>query len=134
MARINSYAGDNQKNFKKVAANLRKQGVAFRINVMECCRGCVTHEKIGAKTNEQPYGFIYGGQGNRVTWNERDEMIYASSLKKRRSYFDNNKEKVDSLFVNHGNDSAEKIVEAFQSAGFETVWDGNDYSCVEVHI
>lgn len=42
--------------------------------------------------------------------------------------------KVDAVYVNHGNGSAEKIAQAFRDGGFEVEWDGNDYSCVEIHV
>lgn len=127
--------GQNQKAFKDVGKALRAEGIQFRFNVMECCKGCISHEKLGLKSEDQPYGFTYGGQGQRITWNEQDEMVYASSMTRKRSYYyRDTANKVDSVYVNHGNGSAEKIVQAFRDGGFEVEWDGNDYSCVEIHV
>ena len=62
-------------------------------------------------------------------------MVYASSMTRKRSYYyRDTANKVDSVYVNHGNGSAEKIVQAFRDGGFEVEWDGNDYSCVEIHV
>jgi len=125
---------DNEKRFKNVAKQLRKQGVQFRINISECCRGCVTPEKLGLKHEKQAYGFIYGGQGQRIAWNENGEVVYADSQKPRgRNYFFNpKKNKVEKIYVNHGNGSADEIVSAFNNSGFDASWDGNEYSCVEI--
>ena len=127
--------GQNQQAFKNVGKALRKEGVQFRMNVMEWCRGCISSEKLGLKNEDQLYGFTYGGQGQRITWNEQDEMVYASSMNRKRSfYYRDNGGKVDSVYVNHGNGSAEKIAQAFRDGGFEVEWDGNEYSCVVINI
>ena len=127
--------GQNQQAFKNVGKALRKEGVQFRFNVMECCRGCISSEKLGLKNEDQLYGFTYGGQGQRITWNEQDEMVYASSMNRKRSfYYRDNGGKVGSVYVNHGNGSAEKIAQAFRDGGFEVEWDGEDSSCVEIHV
>ena len=88
-----------------------------------------------AQENNNPYGFTYGGQGQRITWNDQDEMVYASSMNRQRSYYYRGAEdKVSSVYVNHGNGSAEKIAQAFRDGGFEVEWDGNEYSCVVLNI
>lgn len=127
--------GQNQQAFKNVGKELRKQGVQFRMNVMECCRGCISHEKLNLKNEDQPYGFTYGGQGGRITWNSEDQVVYADSLTKKYRYGrPRNGELVDAVYVNHGNGSAEKIAQAFRDGGFEVEWDGTDGSCVEIHV
>lgn len=127
--------GQNQQAFKNVGKVLRKQGIQFKFNVVECCRGCITDEKLNLKKEDQPYGFTYGGQGQRITWNGNDEMIYASSVSSKRSfYYRGAEQKVEQVFINHGNDSAEAIVKAFTEAGFDAEWDGNKYSCVVINI
>lgn len=123
---------EQERVFKQVGVKLRRKGIAFRINVMECCRGCVSYEKLGAKSEQQPYGFIYGGQGNRVRWNENGELVSANPSSKRRSYYGSIARKIDHLYVNHGNGSAKEIVSAFREDGFDVEWDGNEYSCVKI--
>lgn len=62
-------------------------------------------------------------------------MVYASSMNRQRSYYyRDNGGKVDSVYVNHGNGSAEAIVQAFRDGGFEVEWDGSEYSCVVINI
>ena len=127
--------GQNQQAFKNVGKVLRKEGVQFRFNVMECCSGCISAEKLNLKNEDQPFGFTYGGQGGRVTWNSEDQAVYADSLTKKSRYGrPSSGEIVDAVYVNHGNGSAEKIVKAFRDGGFEVEWDGTDYSCVEIHV
>lgn len=88
-----------------------------------------------AQENNNPYGFTYGGQGQRITWNGNDEMVYASSVSGKRSFYYRNAErKVDSVYVNHGNGSAEAIAQAFRDGGFDVEWDGSEYSFVVINI
>lgn len=137
MATQKRFVSEQERNFKQVGAALRKQGVQFRLNVVECCRGCITDEKLNLKSEDQPYGFTYGGQGQRITWNSKGEMIYASSLNKsRRSFYyrSASESKVHTLYINHGNGSAEKIVEEFRKAGFDAEWDGSEWSTVQINL
>lgn len=57
---------NTQKRFESAVEELGKIS-NFTLNVMECCRGCITHELLGIKEND-PYTFTYGGQDNELIW------------------------------------------------------------------
>lgn len=123
--------GPNQKRFKDAARELRKSGVAFRINVQSCCRGCVDgKEKLGMVDDDQAYGFIFAGQGQRIGWDANDQFVHPAP-----NYPGGRRNTpVQSVYINHGNESAQAIVDAFSKQGFDVEWDGTTYQCVIVHV
>lgn len=113
--------------YDRAVKSLRKDGVHFRTNMMKCCRGCITGEDLGVKSEDQPYGYTYGGQGGWVKFNE-DGLPY----EKEESRWKGDYRLARDIFINWGNGSAEKIVEAFKAQGFEVQWNGNDWDTVRV--
>jgi len=115
----------------RAVKSLRKDGVHFRTNIMQCCRGCVDAEKLNLKDESQPYGWTFGGQGNWIKFNE-DGLPYTSVEPHTRRRFGYDYDSPKSAMINWGNGSAEKIVAAFQAEGFQVNWNGSEYQCVEV--
>lgn len=56
-----------EERFKDFSKEVRKNGIKVRRNVYECCRGCVTFEKLGMKSENDPIIWHYGGQGNAIS-------------------------------------------------------------------
>lgn len=121
--------------FRSALKEIRANGVKVRQNVQKCCRGCVTEEKLGMKSENEAYAFTYGGQGNAYTWVDDDNApVSRDSLRKfqRRGYGRPNLRPVNSIYFNHGNDSGQVIAESFKNNGFEVDWDGSEMKCVVV--
>lgn len=121
----------------------RRSGVVVRQNVMECCRGCVSPEKLGMTKEHlddgMPYAWTYGGQGNANSWVERSQGEFV--LMNRQKFAAWNKrafgrmpEPVEGVYFYHGNGGAEKVVEAFRAQGFEVEWNGDQYEAVLVKV
>jgi hypothetical protein len=64
-----------ETNFRNALKEVRKAGIKTRLNVMECCRGCVTNEKLGIENDGVAIIWTYGGQGNATSWH--DGLPYA---------------------------------------------------------
>lgn len=107
---------------------LRADGVKFRFNVQKCCRGCITHEDLNMTDHSQPYGYTYGGQGDRIYWDDRGRPYRKGTQRHSGPWH----ETLDHVNINHGNGAAEKIVAAFTAAGLPATWDGSEFSCVKV--
>lgn len=121
-----------EQNFNNAKKEIRALGVKVRVNIMECCRGCVTEEKLGLKDKTQPHIWTYGGQDNAVSW--VDGLPYLRSDVRNR-YRLTEKDLVNSEFFNHGNLTPElgkQIVFIFQTNGFVVDWDGDEYRCIEI--
>lgn len=117
--------GTIQQRWAAAGKALRKDGVQFRFNVSKCCRSCIVAEDLNLKDASQPYGYTYGGQGNRIFWDEDGRPVYAAARGDHRK-------PVFRANINHGNGSAARIVAAFTAAGLDATWDGSEYSCVQV--
>jgi hypothetical protein len=111
-----------EQRFKRVFREFRSLGVAARINVYECCRGCITPEKLNMKDDKQPYVYNYAGQENAIKFSG-DSVTYR-----------HNGRPVSRIYVNHGNDIARQFTQMCESHGIETEWSGDDSDCVEVII
>ncbi len=111
---------------------IRKSGVAIRQNVMACCRGCAEPFKTTKSFDPEttPYAWNFGGQGRALRWAEDGEKAIRDNS---RSY-GYSEVTTETVYFNHGNGSAERIVEAFKAEGFEVTWDGEQHSCVEVTV
>lgn len=109
---------------------IRKSGVSIRQNVSACCRGCAEPFKTtkGFDKKTTPYAWNFGGQGQALRWDEAGQSVLVAD---GYGYSEVTQDKV---YFNHGNGSAERIVEAFKAEGFEVEWDGNPLSCVEVTV
>lgn len=118
----------------------RKAGVKVRQNVQQCCRGCITPEKLGLKEDDEttPYAFTFGGQGNAITW-YNNQAYYRAELNRTRNsrswYGRKDPKPVDRVFWNHGGEdlkAAEAIKAAFENNGFTVEWNGEGYECVQI--
>jgi hypothetical protein len=120
-----------EQNLNNAKKQIRALGVKVKVNVMECCRGCITDEKLGLTSSTQPYIFTYGGQGNAVSWVDGLPFLRSDAKKWRLS----DKDMVNTEYFNHGNLTPEltyQIVEIFHNNGLAANWDGNEYRCIEV--
>lgn len=107
-----------EDNIKQAMKLMRKRGGVAKLNVMGCCRSCISAEgtPIWGAIDESlreviPVVYHYGGQGNRIDW-ERDQHLY----------------------LNHDNKGAEMVVKALKDCGVPYDWNGNEYTCVKVYI
>lgn len=113
---------------------IRKSGVAIRQNVQACCRGCAEPFKTTKNFDEEttPFAWNFGGQGGALRWSGNGQETYLPSDTYR--YGRQANPSTQKVYFNHGNGSAERIVEAFKAEGFEVEWDGEQHSCVEVIV
>lgn len=109
---------------------IRKSGVAIRQNVQACCSGCAEPFKTtkGFDAETTPYAWNFGGQGGALKWAENGREALLPS-----DYFYADRTDV-TVYFNHGNGSAERIVAAFKAEGFDAEWDGEQHSAVKVTI
>jgi hypothetical protein len=119
-----------QEQWKSAVRNLRAEGVHVRQNVMACCRGCITSDKLGVKAEGEPLAYTYGGQGGAYSWVD-DQLFYRDSLRPRR-WGVSRPQSVEAVYFNHSNGSGQRIFDAFTDQGFKVEWDGSDMSCVVI--
>lgn len=116
-----------EDRWKAAVKSLRASGVRVRQNIMECCRGCVSEEKLGMKTPTEPIAWTFGGQGGAVSW-VKGEPFYRDTLRSHRS----RTRAVEEIYFNHSNDAGQRIAQAFIGQGFEVDWDGTNSKTVIV--
>lgn len=118
-----------EDRFKRALRVTRKQGVVVRQNVMECCRSCVSLEKLGLPDWESvPFVWTYGGQGSRYRW--ADGVPVASNNER---YYSG--QPIQRIYFNHGGPGVEgptALVAALQAEGITVEWDGSEGKCPEV--
>lgn len=134
-----------QERFEAAIAAAIEKGVHIRVNVMECCRSCIGHEKLELPSREAldttPYAYYYGGQDNELVW--KDGKPYR---RQAEWGYDEDEEAYDAGFSDHplttayfrhgGPDliAARALAEAFKAEGFEIEWDGSRHQCVMVTL
>ncbi len=117
-----------RERWDKASRVLRKNGIQFRFNVQKCCRSCITEADLGMKSDDQPYGFTYGGQGNRVIWvNGEPTEDRGKDWRGHRRL-----NPLHTIYINFGNGGGHRIAETFREFGFEVEWDGSDNRCIEI--
>lgn len=123
------FAQTVESRWGRAVKSLRKDGVKFRTNVVKCCRGCITESDLNMPDVTQPYGYTYGGQGHRMSWDRNGNPLEKSRNRRGGEFF-----QVSEIYINWGNGSAAAIVAAFEAEGFTVVWDGSEYSAVVLKI
>lgn len=121
-----------EQNFKNAKKEIRSLGVKVKVNVMECCRSCIGTEKLGLKSENQPYIYTYGGQDNAVSWVDGLPYLRSDVNKKWRL---TEKDLVNCEYFNHGNLTPElgkQIVAIFERNGFVVNWEGEEFRCIEI--
>lgn len=136
-----------QVRFEAALNGLQARGVHVRINVMQCCRGCVNWKKLELPSEDAgettPVLWHYGGQDNELVWQHGqpfflDEMPEdeSSDFGRRRARFGGRDGRpADRVYFNHdgpGLEAAQAAAEVFRGEGFEVEWDGTEYDCVQV--
>lgn len=120
--------------FEASKKEIRTLGVKVRVNIIECCRGCVTNEKLGLPENDEttPIIWHYGGQGNAIAWETDGTPIWRSDASRGYSY--NNYDAANMLF-NHSHLTDElknQIVAIFEKNDIVIKWDKSDSDCIEI--
>lgn len=141
-----------ETRFNAAVAAVQAQGVHLKLNVMECCRGCIGHEKLELPSREAldttPYAYQYGGQGSELVWRngqpfyldepwddedeDEEDGFYASRRHQKRD-----ERCAHTVYFNHGGPdlvAAQALVEIFRGGGFTVDWDGTKNQCVIVHL
>jgi len=117
-----------EARFKRAIKAIRAEGIIWKSNVRQCCRGCVSHTQLGLASTDstEPYAWTFGGQGHAIRWDENGDV--RKSDKGWRS------ETFTYAYINWGNGSAQKVADAFRAEGFEVEWDGTDSDTVTVTL
>lgn len=111
-----------EQKFKKAFREVRKHDVAAKMQVWECCRGCIGKEKLGMASDADPYVYTYAGQGSRLRFNG-DSVVYAD-----------NRRAVPHIYVYHGNGGGEKFAEVAKSLDLDVEWDGSQWQAIVVKV
>ena len=109
--------------FNQFAKDLRKLKVRFRRNVYECCRGCITEEKLGMKSENDPIIWHYGGQGH--AFDLEGNKVYARTNTWGYSASDG----YGYIYLNHYNISdelSEQIVKLLDEHYFSYTWNDGE--------
>lgn len=123
-----------KERFENAKKEIRKQlGVKVRVNVYECCRSCVTNEKLGIKTDNDAVIWHYGGQGHAFGWDTDGTPVSREVL--YRGYTRWNESGITNILFNHnGLTDAQKrdIVYVFEKWGIVVDWDMSDSKCIGI--
>ncbi|AXH66874.1 hypothetical protein SEA_STARPLATINUM_136 [Streptomyces phage StarPlatinum] len=111
-----------EQKFKQAFKNTRKANVTAKMQVQECCRGCINKEKLGMDSDSDPYVYTYAGQGSRLRF-AGDSVVYADT-----------RNPVPHIYVYHGNGGGEKFAEVAKSLGLDVEWDGSQWSAIVVKV
>lgn len=137
-----------ENNYRNALKEIKANGVKTKVNVMECCRGCVTNEKLGIENDSVAIIWQYGGQGHAISWVnglpvDRAEL---NEYKRSRSWYNlhrytQNPEKnmAWGVLFNHNSLTEEQrdmVADVFTKHGFVVNWDkaDRDYKCIEVNF
>lgn len=129
-----------EESFLNAKKEIKKAGVRVRVNVMVCCRGCVSQEKLGMKTMKDAIVWSFGGQEQAVSWIDGLPFSrYEVNNRIHRGYgFTPSKNKiVQKIYFNHRNLTNEmksKVVQIFENNGFVVVWDLSDNECLVLDL
>lgn len=139
-----------QVRFEAAVNGVRAHGVHLAVNVMQCCRSCITFSDLGLSSEEaresEPHAFTFAGQGNELLWQNGMpfylEEVYETDDEEEdffgpRSRQRNLDRPATTLFVYHsGPDltAAQTVTEVFRGEGFDVDWDGTADTAVIVHL
>jgi hypothetical protein len=124
-----------------VKASRQKNKFRVRVNVMGCCRSCISAER--EENDTRAYAYAFGGQGMAYTWFE-GEMFYRETVNKmkRRHYahasvrsalLGSASGRVKVVYFNFDTvEVAQSLREAFEAEGFTVEWNGTEEQCVQV--
>lgn len=139
-----------QVRFEAAVNGVQARGVHLKINVMQCCRSCITFTDLGLPSQEarenEPYAFTFAGQGNELLWqkgvpfyleeayeiDDEEEDFFGPRSRER-----NIDRPATTLYIYHGGPgltAAQTVTEVFRGEGFEVDWDGTEDRAVIVHL
>jgi hypothetical protein len=137
-----------ETNYRNALKDVRKVGIKTRLNVMECCRGCVSNEKLGIENDDVAIIWTYGGQDNATSWHDglpfsRTEL---NNLKRNGGWgwrqlerYVNNAENIAfcDLFNHNGltEQQMQVVYNIFTAHGFVVNWavEERAYKCIEIN-
>ena len=136
-----------ETNYRNALKEIKANGIKTKVNVMECCRSCVTNEKLGIANNDVAIIWQYGGQGHAVSWVnglpvDRAELneVKRNSWYSRSRYLNNPAEHIVwGVLFNHNaltDEQRDKVYEVFTKHGFVVNWDkaDRDMKCIEINF
>lgn len=118
-----------EDRFKAALRDTRRAGVKVKQNVRECCRSCVSLEKLGLPDWESiPFVWTYGGQGGAYRWGA-DGVPHAYT-ERRWGPADS---RVERIYFNHGGPGVEGaaiLAQNLRNHGITVDWKGTEGHCV----
>lgn len=125
-----------QSRFEKAKKEIRKViGVRVRVNVIECCRGCVASEKLGIDNDDVAIIWHFGGQGNSFGW---DGGLPVNRTVLNRGYsrrWRGESDMESGIYFNHNgltNGMKNDIVKCFTKYDIVVDWDKSDSQCIYI--
>lgn len=124
-----------------IKASRQKNQFRVRVNVMGCCRSCISADHD--ETDKRAYAYAFGGQGMAFTWFE-GEMFYremVNKMKRRNHAHASVRDalqrsasgRVKVVYFNFDTvEVAQSLRNAFEAEGFTVEWDGTEEQCVQV--
>lgn len=126
--------------FEASKKEIRTLGVKVRVNIYECCRGCVGNAKLGLPEGDEttPIIWHYGGQGHAIAWEVDGTPIYREDV--YRTYGRNRRRSsanydAANMLFNHSNltdELKDQVVAIFEKNGIVVDWDKSDSKCIEL--
>jgi hypothetical protein len=116
-----------ERSLKRVLRMLRANAVAARLNVQQCCRGCVTPQQLGMADAQAPVVWHYGGQGRRLYFLDGVPHEKTNSRADGDGYA-----AAKVIYFNHDNGGAQKFLALCALHGITAKWSGREFDCVEI--
>lgn len=118
----------SKQRWAKAIREVRKEGVAIKQNVRDCCRSCIVPNDLFAGIDDliDPYAYSYGGQGMATKW-VNDVMVPAQAGRFASGA------PVDKVYFSHENNAAQVLRDVFTANGFDVEWNGSENQCVTVN-
>jgi hypothetical protein len=126
-----------EQRFKAAVRVVRKH-IVLRLNVMNCCNGCIGYDQLGltkATVDTTPSAYTFGGQGKAISWDNGEAFKRPKLAAIRRDYYygyplalATHEARALNVYFNHsgpGVEAATVLRDAFTAFGFTVDWDGS---------
>jgi hypothetical protein len=101
-------------------AQMRREGVYARLNLDGCCRSCICFD-YDDKWASTPYFWNFAGQGNRLAYDEHDNISSHNHV-----YFYHNSDEFPA--------EVRRCIEILREHGFKVEWDENDSTAIKIDL